>query len=262
LTPLLFINFLSDLYHSGRGYTTANHCRSALATYQNANNTPFHLIITNHKGVKQSLAAYQAHATAGPKRFPIRAYALPLLATAIMDLFPNHPLHAKLIILAIYLSYLCMLRISELLQLTWFDASWAATHLTLHLGATKGDPTGQTPNHSIQAPQLIHMLTHLHQLIKPKSTEPLIPFTAQYLNQVLKHALTLINYPIPKSAFCTWHSFRHGRAIDLTKAGNPTSTLLQHGRWHTQAAAQLYLYFLTPSYWPANLPTEPPLIQW
>ena len=91
----------------------------------------------------------------------------------------------------------------------------------------------------------------------PPPNDHLIPFTSIALNSHLRQALQDIAYPIPPHAFCSWHSLRHGRAVDLSAQGLTAPALCTQGRWHSTAAANLYLYFLSPKYWPTNLPLHP-----
>ena len=117
LTPLLFTNFLSDLQDSGKGYSTANHIRCYLALHQQASQTPLQDITTKSPTVKAALKAYKASTLHNKtRRFPIREYILPAIAAQIKHTFHTHPLQATLLILALYLSYYCMLRVSELMH--------------------------------------------------------------------------------------------------------------------------------------------------
>ena len=148
-----------------------------------------------------------------------------------------------------------MLRVSELCTLTWHDILLTHQHLHLHLGATKGDQHAQHPDYTLHSRILTQMLSHIHKLISPPDYYKVIPYTPHQLNQVLTQALSQVHYPIPTAAFCSWHSLRHGRAVDLSITGHTLPSLMSHGRWATQAATKLYLYFLSPKHWPSNIPT-------
>ncbi len=218
--------------------------------------------------VKATLKAYRLKRPQGDHRFPLRGYILHNISQAYFILFPT-PV-AKLLTLATYLSYECFLRVSELCTLTWGSASWATHHLSLYLGKTKNDPLLQHPHYTTTAPQLAHMLAHVHDTVanQPNPNTPVIPFNPTDLNQALQAALQHLNsnhpplYPSPPKTFITWHSLKHGHAVDLALAKHSLPTIMAKGRWHTKAACSLYLYFQSNKFWPPTAPLTPKYLQW
>ena len=155
---------------------------------------------------------------------------------------------AKYLTLALYLTYQCYVRMSELLSLQWGHASWATQHLSLYLGHTKNDPHGLNPNYTTTSPQLAHMLGHVYQYVanSPPLDTPIIPFINTQLNQALANALHHINstshpaYPLPPNTYITWHSLRHGHATDAAIANHTLPQIMSQGRWKSKAACSLY----------------------
>ena len=247
--------------------STANHIRSSIALYFNSSLIPPSEWTHLSPMVKAVLKAYKAKRPQTQRCFPLRAYILHPLAQAFFTLY--EPPVAKLLTLALYLTYQCFLRVSELTSLTWAHASWATQHLTLFLGCTKNDPQGLHPNYTTEAPQLAHMLAHVHQTVanNPHPDSPIIPFTSQQLNQALTNALHHINqtspptYP-PPNTFVSWHSLRHGHPTDLAINNLPIPHIMSQGRWRTKAACSLYLYFQSPRFWPHQVSTTPHYLTW
>ena len=246
---------------SGLGYSTANHARCGLVLmYRTSTTLPRSLWITECPLVKTVLTAYERHATPGARRFPLRGYILKPLAIAFHHLYP--PEWARIFIIALYLSYWCLLRSGETTTLTWRDAHWAGTHLSLALGITKGDPTGSHPAYQTTAPLLIRLLTHQHHHCQPHPQDHIIPCSPTILNAALQRALPHVTYPLPPNTFITWHSLRHGRTLDLHDQGCTGPHLQRRGRWATHAACRLYLHFLSKKHWPSPLHTEPEWVDW
>ena len=174
LTPTLFVNFLVDLYASGRAYATANECRSALALHLATTPIPKHQWLTESPLVKMALKSYQKRAQPGQRRFPIRGYILHPIARAFFHLYPTTT--AQYLTLALYLSYYCLLRVNELCHLHWHHLQWISNHLSLYLGATKGDQQALHPHLETTQPCLIQMIAYLYKHQQPDPIT-LIPFT-------------------------------------------------------------------------------------
>jgi len=264
LTTELFANWILDMYAAGRSYSQVNQCRSALALHFATSNLPKEQWLTKSPLVKATLKAFYRNAVPGRKRFPIRGYILHPIAQAFFQLYPQDT--AQLLTLALYMSYYCLLRVNELCSLQWQHMSWPAQHLSLYLGVTKGDQQARHPYYNTKEPSLLRMLTHIAAHCHPDPMQPVIPLSPAQLNFALHQALLAVSaqYPIPQGTFCTWHSLRHGRAVDLHLAGLSSTNLCQQGRWCSQAAANLYLYFTNSRHWPAHKhaitqPEPPPL---
>ena len=241
-----------DMYAAGRSYSQVNQARSALALHLSTTSIPKPQWITQSPLVKATLKAYYRNTGPARKRFPIRGYILHHIAHQFFLLYPTTT--AQLLTLALYTSYYCLLRVSELCALIWQHLAWVATHLSLYLGVTKGDQQAKHPYLTVTEPSLLHMLSHIQTTTHPNPLHPVIPYTPAQLNYALQQALQNLTteYPIPTGAFCTWHSLRHGRAVDLHLQGTSTQSLCQQGRWGSQAAANLYLYFTNPRHWPTH----------
>ena len=251
LTAQCLAQFLVDLYRGGHGYSTANQVRSGLVLmYRTTTTIPRPNWITESPLVKAVLTAYERSATPGVRRFPLRGYILRALAIAFRQIYP--PEWARVFIVALYLSYWCLLRSGEVTGITWGDALWAGIHLTLALGITKGDPTGSHPPYRTKAPLLIRLLAHQHTHLKPHPQARIVPCSPVTLNAALQRALTQVTYPIPPRTYLSWHSLRHGRALDLHDEGCKGIHLQRRGRWATHAASQLYLHFLASRHWPCQ----------
>ena len=89
---------------------------------------------------------------------------------------------AQYLTLALYLSYYCLLRVSELCALLWQHLNWVAQHLTLYLGITKGDQQARNPYVNTKEPSLLKIITHIHSIHNPNPLTPVIPFTPAQLN--------------------------------------------------------------------------------
>ena len=114
LTPPLLANWIMDMYAAGRSYSQVNQARSALALHLSTTSIPKHQWITQSPLVKATLKAYYRNTGPARKRFPIRGYILHHIAHQFFLLYPSTT--AQLLTLALYTSYYCLLRVSELVH--------------------------------------------------------------------------------------------------------------------------------------------------
>ena len=224
LTVFMLLSFFADLMLAGYSYTTANHVRSYLAMV-------FHLAlctpITDDPLIRMTLRGYK-RATAAwiRRRDPICKHLVARIRHWIAThLFGEFALEC---LAAIDCLYDGLMRRMEVFSLEARDLSIDPRGIRVFIARSKTDPMG------MGAEALVTPGHHLRQLWASRTGKLFLYLNPNLLLSLIKDILPSGNYVL--------HSFRHGKATDLFRAGWNLWDIATRGRWRTIAALRLYLH--------------------
>jgi len=229
----VLLAYIHDLYEGGRGKSVASHTLYGIYTFM--------------PELKGCLPRSQQAVRGWNKRVVGRSYP-PLtweLASALAVQLARDPLHRRHAV-GVLLSFDCLLRVGELVQLRREDIAHAHDQRLGTGGGRYRGPgtilriqqakTGKNQWVTVRDPQVIRMLLELRAMTKPGAL--LFPFSTASFRAVFKRGCA----DLKLSSLYVPHSLRHGGATRYRHVlGWSMENVIERGRWASAKSARIYI---------------------
>lgn len=143
----------------------------------------------------------------------------------ILNATKDHPIVEVPVLLAMW----CSLRMSEVRGIRWSKVS--KDHIIIdtariHMGGQNIEKGTKT----IESQRVIKIPRYIYEVIakQPKTSEFVVPYSANYINRVFHNILR--EHDIPE---CRFHDLRHANASIMLMLGIPDKYAMERGGWST-----------------------------